>query len=254
MIPGDRFYLPAAGPLKQGDILLAGVARLVAEDRFSPSAWDRLDSHDLTIHGAREGKDLWLEAGPALVIVTSHDCHFDKEWNMRRRALMREGVTEAEAGRVAEEDPTLDRTFTASPLVYPAELNRDQGMLIAGRIVGYLPVPGSDDGLVPEAVADLTYRITLDRLDVMRVASVSAEARMHLRYALAQLESLRATDVGFELERVVGRRIDRVSFPRDKPLFVRLHLEDGGVIDLLQPPVEAEDDAPSRSAPPEPAA
>lgn len=255
MIPPERFYVSAAGPLKQGDILLAGVSRLVAADRFSPAAWERLDAHDVTIHGARDDTDLWLQAGPALVMVTSHDCHFDKEWNIRRRELIRDGVNEDEASRLVEDDPRLDRTFVASPLIYPIEVDRDQNLLRAGRILGYLPVPGSDDGLVPESVVDLTYRVTLDRMDVVRVASVSNEARMHLRYGLAQLDSLRATTVGFELERVVGRHIDQVSFPRENPLFVRLHLDDGTQIDLLQPPSEPDDAAPGRSAaPPESAA
>jgi hypothetical protein len=250
MIPSDRFYVEARGPLHQGDILLAGVTRLVAEDRFSPPAWDRLDLHDITVADARDDSDLWLEASPALVIVTSHDCHFDKEWNARVRALVREGADQEEAQRQAEADRTLDRTFTASPLVVPDELNRDRGNLMAGRVLGYLPIPPSQDGLVPEAVADLTYRVTLDRLDVVRIASSSAEARMHLRYALAQLDSLRAVSVGFELERVVGRHIERVSFPREKPLFVRLHLDDGSEIDLLQQPVEPDEDAASRTLPP----
>jgi hypothetical protein len=78
-------------------------------------------------------------------------------------------------------------------------------------------------------------------------ASVSAEARTHLRYALARLDSLRATAVGFELERVIGRHIEKVTFPRDKPLFVRLQLDDGRQIDLLQPPVESDAGAPSRT-------
>lgn len=233
MIPPERFYVRAAGPLMQGDLLLAGVARLVAADRFAPAAWDQLDAHDMTVHRARDATDLWLEAGPALVMVTSHDCHFDKDWNIRRRALIRDGVDD-DASRLAEDDATLDRTFTASPLVYLSEVDRDQGLLRAGRILGYLPVAASDDGLVPESVVDLTYRVTLDRLDVVRVASVSREARMHLRYGLAQLDSLRATTVGFELERVVGHHIDRVSFPRQNPLFVRLHLDDGTEVDLLQ--------------------
>lgn len=255
MIPSERFYVQAAGPLKQGDILLAGVSRLVAADRLPPVAWDRLDAHDITIHGARDGTDLWLEAGPALVMVTSHDCHFDKDWNIRRRVLIRDGVDEGEASRLAEEDATLDRTFTASPLIYPAEVDRDQGLLRSGRILGYLPVPASVDGLVPESVVDLTYRVTLDRLDVVRVVSVSREAQMHLRYGLARLDSLRATTVGFELERVVGRHIASVSFPRQNPLFVRLHLGDGTEVDLLQRPDEPDETAPGRSAaPPDPAA
>lgn len=250
MLSADRFYVDARGPLRQGDVLLGGVTRLVAEDRFSPPAWDRLDSFDVTVRGAGEGSDLWLEAGPALVMVTSHDCHFDKEWNRQVRALVRDGMDQAEAERAAEADRSLDRAFTASPLVRPCELDVDGGNLMAARMVGYLPVPSSPDGLVPEAVADLTYRVTLDRLDSTRVASVSAEARMHLRYALAQLESLRATDVGFELERVVGRHITQITFPRERPLFVRLHLDDGTAIDLLQPAGDPDEEAPHRTQPP----
>ncbi len=250
MIPADRFYVTRTGPLRQGDILLAGVTRLVAQDRYSPRAWDPLDSFDLTVEDARDNSDLWLEAGPALVMVASHDCHFDKEWNRQVRRLVKEGMQQSEAERVAELDPSLDRTFTASPLVRPEHLDVDRGNLMAGRVVGCLPVPASQDQLVPEAVIDLTYRVTLDRLDIAPVASVSAEARTHLRYALAQLESLRATDVGFELERVVGRHITQVTFPRERPLFVRLHLEDGTEIDLLQPAVEPDDEAPSRTQSP----
>lgn len=250
MIPADRFYVEALGPPRQGDILLAGVSRLVADDRFSPPAWDRLDAHDITVHGARDGSDVWLEAGAALVMVTSHDCHFDKEWNQRVRTLIREGVEEREAHRVAEADQTLDRTFNGSPLLYPHEVNGDRGDLMAGRVVGHLPVPASPDGVVPEAVVDLTYRVTLDRLDVVPLEAIGAEARMQLRYALAHLDTLRATSVGFELERVVGRHIERVTFPRERPLFVRMHLDDGTEIDLLQPPVEPDEDAPGRTLPP----
>lgn len=247
MIPAERFYAPEPGPLQQGDILLGGVARLVAQDRFSPRAWDRLDAHDITIHGVRDGHDLRLQAGPALVMVTSHDCHFDKEWNIRRRSLIKDGMNEDQASRVAETDITLDRTFTASPLVYASEVDRDPAQLMGGKIVGYLPVPAATDGLVPEAVADLSYRVTLDRMDVVRVASVSAEARMHLRYALARFDSLRATTIGFELERVVGRHIEKVMFPRQNPLLVRLQLDDGTSVELLQRPEEPPDDAPGRS-------
>jgi hypothetical protein len=107
--------------------------------------------------------------------------------------------------------------------------------------------------MVPEAVVDLTYRVTLDRLDIARVACVSLEARAQLRYAFARLDSLRATTVGFNLEAVVGRHIERVTFPRKKPLFVRLHLDDGTTVDLLQQPAEPKG-GPARNAPPDPAA
>jgi hypothetical protein len=124
---------------------------------------------------------------------------------------------------------------------------------MAGKVVGYLPVPGSADGLVPEAVVDLTYRVTLDRLDIVRVASISATARAQLRYALTRLDSLRAVAVGFEIEAVVRRHIEAVAFPSSNPLLVRLELDDGSVIELLQQPTDP-GEGPARAAPPGPAA
>jgi hypothetical protein len=250
VISADQFYEHDTGPMKQGDILLAGVARLVAEDRYTPPAWGRLDAYDITIAGARhDGGNLWLGAGSALVMVTSHDCHLDKEWNRRRRALIKAGMTEDEADREAEDDPALDRTFNASPLIRPEETGLDRGNLMEGRIVGYLPIPASDDGLVPEAVVDLTYRVTLDRLDIVRVAGVTDTVRTQLRYALARLETLRATSLGFEVEAVVGRHIEHVTIPNTNPLLVRLELEDGQTLELLQQPAEPEP-GPARTRPP----
>jgi hypothetical protein len=249
VIAADAFYVPADGPPRQGDILLSGVTRLVAEDRYTPAQWSRLDTYDVTVaSSAGEHPDLRLVAGPALVMVTSHDCHFDKEWNRRRTQLIKAGVPEEDAQRLASEDETLDRTFTASPLLLPEDLDVDRGNLMAGRLLGYLPVPASTDGLVPESVVDLTYRVTLDRLDIVRVASISTSARAQLRYALARLDSLRAVTVGFEIEAVLGKQIEKVDLPSTNPLAVRVHLDDGTVIELLQQPAEPEN-GPARTAP-----
>lgn len=242
----DEFYAPNEGPPKQGDILLAGVSRLVAEDRFTPAGWEPLDAADATIALAGVGRTLRLAAGPALVMVTSHDCHFDKQWNQALTRLVRSGVAEEAATRLADEDPNLDRTFTASPLVRPEDLRLDRGNLLAGRVIGYLPVPPHDD-LVPEAVVDLTYRVTLDRHDIMRVASISNTARTQLRYSLARLDALRTPSVGFDIEVVLGRQITQVSFPTRNPLLVRLHLDNGKELDLLQQPGDP-DQGPARAA------
>jgi hypothetical protein len=171
-------------------------------------------------------------------MVTSHDCHFDKEWNRRRRLLIKDGIDDAEAGVIASSDDTLDRTFTASPLVSPEDVDVDRANLLAGNVVGYLPVPASRDRIVPAAVVDLTYRVTLDRLDIVRVASISVVARGQLRYTMARLESLRTVQLGFEIEKVVGRQIKRVTVPKSNPLLVRLELDDGATLDLLQQPTE----------------
>lgn len=166
----ERFYAATDGPPKQGDILISGVGRLVAPDRFTPVAWDALDEHHIEVAGGGPGRPpLHLASGHALVMVTSHDGHFDKEWNRRVREPTKQGHSEDEAAALAEADDTLDRTFTASPLIDPDELQLDRGNLMAGRVLGYLPVPSSADGLVPEAVVDLTCRCTLDRLEIARI-------------------------------------------------------------------------------------
>jgi hypothetical protein len=249
MMRPDEFYAANEGPPRQGDILLAGVSRLVAEDRFTPAGWEPLDTADAMIDLPERNEPLRLAAGAALVMVTSHDCHFDKQWNRVRNRLIRDGMDEDAATRQADGDPALDRTFTASPLVRPDDLRLDRGNLLAARIIGYLPVPPSDDGLVPEAVVDLTYRATLDRLAIARVAGISNAARAQLRYALAHLDALRTPTVGFAIEAVVGRQISDVSFPNRDPLLVRLRLDDGAELDLLQQPGEP-GQGPARAAPP----
>ena len=172
MIARDQFYAPDNGPPKQGDVLLAGVARLV-------------------------------------------------------------GV---EAERQAEEDQTLDRAFMASPLISPDDVGVDRRQLMDGKILGYFPIPESEDGLIPETVADLTYRVTLDRLDVVRIACISPSAQTILRYLLARLDALRSPTIGFDLEAVIGQRIEHVESNSSNPLEVELYLKNGETIKPLKQP------------------
>jgi hypothetical protein len=239
VIPADSFYSPAAGGLQQGDILLSGITRITADDSYIPSQWESLDTHYIEADGVKpDGGAVSLFAGFGLVMVTSHDCQLEKEWNRRRSELLRQGRPENEASAEAEADPTLDRTLVVSPLVDPDDIPVDRGNLLAGHVVGYLPVPASPDGLVPQCVVDLSYRCTVDRFDVARVASLTSLTRSQLRYALVRLDSLRTPYLGFEVESVIGRSIDRAEIPKGDPLTVRLHLDDGSVIELLQQPGE----------------
>ena len=85
-----------------------------------------------------------------------------------------------------------------------------RGLLPAGRIVGYLPIPDSPELALPETVADLGHRTTVDRLTLtQRLTSLTDGARLRLRYALARMDSLRIPDVGAELEAALG--------PPDRP-------------------------------------
>jgi len=239
VIPAESFYDPEVGGLRQGDILLAGVARITGDDGYSPAQWEPLDTHDIHVDGAKsDGSALRFFAGFGLVMVTSHDCQLEKEWNRRRSELLAQGKSEEEAAAEAAEDVALDRTLVASPLVDPDDIAVDRGNLLAGHVVGFVPVPASPDGLVPECVVDLTYRCTLDRFDVVRVASITGLARSQLRYALVRLDALRTPNLGFTVEDVIGRSIQRVDVPKRDPLTVRLVLDDGSAIELLQQPGE----------------
>jgi hypothetical protein len=236
MMTPELFYEWHEEP-RQGDIVLCGVTRIIAADRHSPPQWERLDTHFLQIdHGWDAGKPLGIAAGIDLAMVLTHDCQLDKEWNRRVRELVRGGMPADQAEQEATADTTLDRTLVVSPLVDADDLRGDRGNLLAGRVIGYLPVPPHPDNLVDECVVDLTYQCTVDRLDVVKVSSVSEAARKQLRYALIQLDALRTADLGFEIETVVGRTIRKVEVPRRDPLAVRIHLDDGQVMQLLQQP------------------
>lgn len=239
MISAASFYVSEADGLAQGDILLTGIARITGDDGYSPAQWEPIDTHDVHVDGVKSnGGAVRLFAGFGLVMVTSHDCQLEKEWNRRRSELIAQGSTDEEAAAEAVADPTLDRTLQASPLVDPDDIAVDRGNLLAGHVVGYLPVPASLDGLVPECVVDLSYRCTLDRFDVVRVSSVSGLARSQLRYALVRLDALRTPHLGFTVEDAIGRSIQHVDVPSRNPLTVRLVLDDGSAIELLQQPGE----------------
>ena len=233
--------IPANGPLNQGDILIAPVARVSARDFFVPDRWDRLDQDEHTVDRSRtDGDSVFVSSGRAIVMVTSHDCHHDKEWNTRRRKLIREGLAEDEAERIAESDDTLDRHFHASPLVPVSDFPADEhGNLRAGRVVGYFPVPACPDGAFPESVVDLTYRCTIDKRAISnRRWCLNEASRNKLRYAIARFDSFRSLDVGEKLEAAIGRTITDVTVDTSNRLSVAISLDDGSVLYLVQPPGE----------------
>jgi hypothetical protein len=243
MMSPDDFYEWHDEP-RQGDIVLCGVSRIIAADRHTPPQWESLDAHFVQIEDCWDGgKPLNLAAGIALAMVITHDCQLDKEWNRRIRELEREGMTTDRAEAAATSDSSLDRTLVVSPLIDTADLAGGRGNLLAGKVIGYLPVPKHPDNLVDECVVDLTYQCTVDRLDVVKVASIRELARKHLRYALINLDALRAADLGFEIEAVVGRTIQKVEVPGRDPLTVHIRLDDGQVIQLLQQPVSPDQDS-----------
>ena len=231
--------VPSTAGLTQGDLVVAPLSRTTSRF-FTPDRWDALDEHKVTIPANGATGSIELFAGRAVLMVTSHDCHHDKEWNedVRRRVL--QGVTQFEAEDQADADTTLDRTFQASPLVkvddFPAT-KRDA--LRRGQVVGYLPVPESTTIGLPPSVVDLTYRVTIDRLAIeSRVCGLNDEGRAQLRYSLARFDSLRSVSLGFDLEGVVGHRITDAKVTKNNAIEISITLDNGEKLRFLQQPVD----------------
>ena len=108
----EALLVPAGGGLSQGDLVIAPIARVATSQLVTPDPWDRLDEHEVRVRReAQADDDIYLATGRALLMVTSHDCHHDKEWNETVRRHMKAGIEQDAAEQLAEEDDTLDRTF-----------------------------------------------------------------------------------------------------------------------------------------------
>ena len=233
-------YRPPKGGLCQGDILRAYVARVTTEAWLGPPQWANVDRFEMTATARDSAEaDLHVLAGETLVMVTSHDCHHDKEWNKARRRLIKEGKPEDMAQHLASADDHLDLTFHASPII-PIDLfpSDEHGNLRAGRIVGYFPLEPVN-ALLPEAVVDLSYRCTIDRHIVEdRVLALTEGARAELRYTIARFDSFRSVAVDESIEAAVGRKIDAVDVDSRTGLTVTLELDDGSQLRLVHVPTE----------------
>lgn len=188
-----------------------------------------------------------------LVMVVSHDCHLDKELHLVARALLRANPDRDEnwAYEKAEPDDTLDHVIVSQPDRQPDDVSvGDTNMLLAGRIVGFFPVPASPQhGLTSPAVVDLGHRTTVDRLTLTRrLASITDDARLMLRYALARMDSLRTPDLTAELEAAVGERVTGIERPTGKRVTLVITLEDGNTFEVLPGPGTTPLDGPRRQA------
>lgn len=234
-------FIPSNGPLNQGDLLIAPVARVCASDFFVPDRWDRLDQDEHTVDRSRsDGENVHVVSGRAIVMVTSHDCHHDKEYNTLRSRLIKSGHPIEEAEALAEADPGLDRHFQASPLIPLEDFpSNERGNFRAGRVVGYFPVPASPDGAFPESVVDLTYRCTIDKRAISnRRWCLDSAARDQLRYAIARFDSFRTVELSESIEAAVGRTITDVTVDNSTRLAIDITLDDGSVLHLVQPPTD----------------
>lgn len=198
--------------------------------------------------GERVHTPLWLPMGSlapatvaetvfAPVLVLSHDCHLDKDFNERVHALVEDGISLEQARSEASADPSLDPMAVVAPLQPYSEIppHRHAGIR-AGDRIGYFALDGipGDGG---DYVVDLGRACTVSvRLlpQSAKVASLAPAFAAELRYKLAEAYAIRDLSVIAELEAMVGRRILRAeALPKSrKKSAVVLHLDNGELIHL----------------------
>lgn len=239
-------YLPApSGSLRQGDVILAPATVLLAAEE-APAA-DHLPVPPRFL-GERVHTPLWLPAGRSVpetvaetvfapVLVLSHDCQLEKDFNEHVRGLVEGGVPRDQAVAQASADPLLDPLAIVAPLRPYSEIppHRHAGIRAGDRIgcfaLNELPEDGGD------YVVDLGRACTVSvRLlpHSAKVASLAPASVAELRYKLAEAFAIRDLSVVAELEAMVGQRILRAeALPKSKKKSaVVLHLDNGDLIHL----------------------
>lgn len=261
----DAFFLGDAPPsLMQGDIVLApsgvlldgAVHPAVLSVPIAPEvggsvtvpAWQPPNTRD---HAALPPATVQqTRYGPVLVL--SHECELEKDYNAFVRQLMREGASQDEAEETARTTAGLDPWVVVAPLLTYIDVEaewapalRTPGRLADVRLgarVGYFPIPaipgvGDTEFAVPLGQATTIARSLLR--PGLRLASLSDLARGALRYKLTKVFSTRDLSVLTELEAAVGQTIRQVqTTPRPKKqVAIALYLGNGEVLHLEGKPL-----------------
>lgn len=231
--------------LRQGDIILAPSVVLVPPEQRDLSAPrrgpERLgQAQRLAMWDGDEratSPDVSAELRFSPVLVLSHDCELEKEFNERVRDLMAASVPQDQAVAQAEADPTLDPFAVVSPLLAFSELpeQRHSGVR-QGQRIGFFPILQ-----LPRDGGD--YFVDLGKVTTVsvqllphsgKVASLAPESVFELRYKLSEAYAIRDLAVLQELERLTGRTIVRASaLPKSgKKTSLQLFLDNGDIVHL----------------------
>jgi hypothetical protein len=254
-LPGNAPYFePVREQLSQGDIFLAPTVMLygVARDDapsvspvMPPTVGEivtvRLWGHSSTDapHGAPAVNAV---AGWTPVMVLSHDCELDKEFNEQVDHYLRDhpDASEDEACALIAARPDVDRHVQVAPLlpydetVVPAA--RHEGIRQAHKI-GYVPVPAMAD------YGNTEFFIALNRVSTVgrellpthyKVISLSEVARQLLRFKLAEALASRNVVLVSALEAALGRTIREVRpmKSRNTTATIGLLLDDGSEVQV----------------------
>lgn len=238
-------YEAVAHPtLRQGDVFLAPSATLVPPTRRDLDAPrpgpERIgDAHRIALwDGSRPPfPDVSAEVRLTPVLVVSHDCDLEKDFNERVRELLAGGASEEEAVAAAEADPALDPFAVVAPVQpYDSLPERRRAGVRGGQRIGYLPLdrlPGDGGDYFADLgqLATVAVQLLPQRA---KVASLDRDSVFELRYKVSEAYAVRDLAVLWELEALVGRTIVRaVALPKSgKKTSLQLYLADGDVVHL----------------------
>jgi hypothetical protein len=235
-------YEPEPHPtLRQGDIVLGpSVVLQAAAGSADPAEPPRVvgePTESLVWSASDLVPGLAVEASFGPVLVLSHDCELEKEFNERVTTLVADGWTEADAVAEASADPTLDPFVVVAPLLpYDAFDPERRPGIRAGQRIGVLPID-----LLPldggDYAVDLFRPVTV-RVEMLprsaKVASLARPSVYELRYKLSEAYASRDLSVLAELEALVGHTIVGVeALPKSaKKTSVVLHLDEAESVHL----------------------
>lgn len=243
----DRFYLPKARPLlSQGDIYLApsvvvwsGETHPAAIVPPAPSGPGQI-TYVPAWSGDGAAPSVTLGTSWTPVLVVSHDCELDKEFNETVDALVGAGTSEEDAIEAASADPSLDRYVLVSPLLpYDDRVVRRErwDAIRAAQKIGYFPLPPMAEYEDAEFLVHLSRISTVERALIEscpKVGSTSEQARALLRFKLAEAHSSRNLTLVSRLESAIGQAIADVRTVKVKrgDATVALVLKDGEELHL----------------------
>ena len=256
--PGAIYRADDDGPLQQGDILLAPVVRLALPGAPPDSDGGQLlDQASAIVSGPQpELGHIEVRVGWGPVVVTSHDCHLEKEFQLRYRQLRKAGRSKNQAIAEAEDDASLDRWLIVAPILdlfshideHDGAGEQAAAAAQRGEVIGLCPIPPMLKRGLTGGVADLTWLATIERETIVaRLASMTEEGRALLRMAQARISALRSPEIGFLLEDIIGDRIVDARRGTENAAVIELDLRRSGTIRLLAQPGEPATGGPERT-------
>jgi len=230
----ERFFLASPRPQpSQGDVYLAPATTVwsglsmsapptIPQGPRSPGQSIATRAWELAPAAHEHTPEVTLATSWGPVIVISHDCEIDKEFNEYVDALMKTGVSEDDAISQATARDDLDRFILVSPLLpYAPEVVAEERWesIRSAQKIGYFPIPAIPGFGEAEYLLHLSRISTVERRLLVpryKAASLGDDARALLRFKLAEALASRNLSLVSKREAAIGRRLEDVRTLKTK--------------------------------------